>query len=379
MGRLYLPLLTLGLVVVNTLILLFLQADPVRAERWGFVPAQPTTLAVLTHLFVHASWLHWLKNALFLALFGWYVERVLSAGRFLLLYGLSGLAAVLVHWLMSTTIQPNLYQEGLVGASGAISGLVGYFAMRFYRHRVRLVWASPARWGLAIPMWVAVLLWVILQGMGAILDAGSTAPAEVGYWAHLGGFAMGFLLAIVWGAGSAGERDYLLQRAEQAINEGAGGDALRWLQPLLSQTPSLPNAWLQAGTAWALLGDREEATLALQHALQSLLERSHPDLTLIREATDLLVELGTLVSLEPRLLERILQLGESSIEPATVCRWLEHLLVFTDHPNRPEWLVRYARLLQKQGQTQKAHAVLEQIAQEYPDSLQAQMLRLRHP
>ncbi len=377
--RFYVPLLTLGLLIANTLTLVLLSADPIQAERWGFTPAQPTALALLTHLFVHASWLHWLKNALFLGLFGWYVERVLSGWRFALLYLLSGLSAVLVHWLMSTTIQPNLYNEGLVGASGAISGLVGYFAMRFYRHRVRLLWASPSRWGLAIPMWVAVLFWVVLQGVGAILDAGSDAPAEVGYWAHLGGFAMGFLLAIVWGAGSAGEREYLLQRAEQCIQEGAGGDALRWLQPLLSHTPSLPSAWLQAGTAWALLGDREEATLALQHALQSLLEKPHPDLPLVRETTDLLAELGTLATLETPLLERILQIGESSIEPAVVCRWLETLLTHSDHPNRPEWLVRYARLLQKQGQSRKAHEVLEQIAREYPDSLQAQMIRLRHP
>jgi len=204
--RVPLPLATLSMLGVNTVLTLWLTARAESVEAWGFTPAHPSLLSALTSLFVHAGWLHWLKNALFLGLFGVYVERALGAWRWLALYLASGLGAIGVHWAMSLTIQPSLYREGLVGASGAISGLVGYFALRFYRRRVRLVWASPNRWGLSVPMWVGVLAWVLLQGAGAILEAGQPTPSAIGYWAHLGGFATGLTLALLWGAGAQGEQ-----------------------------------------------------------------------------------------------------------------------------------------------------------------------------
>jgi membrane associated rhomboid family serine protease len=206
---------------------------------------------------VHAGWLHWLKNALFLGLFGVYVERALGAWRWLAFYLASGLGAIGVHWAMSLTIQPSLYREGLVGASGAISGLVGYFALRFYRRRVRLVWASPNRWGLSVPMWVGVLAWVLLQGAGAILEAGQPTPSAIGYWAHLGGFATGLTLALLWGAGAQGEQEYLLECAERALQQGAAGDALRYLQQL--PATDAPRVRYLQGAAWAMLGDPDEA------------------------------------------------------------------------------------------------------------------------
>jgi membrane associated rhomboid family serine protease len=178
--RVLLPLATLSMLGVNTAIVVWLSSRAESVEAWGFVPAQPSLLSALTSLFVHAGWLHWLKNALFLGLFGVYVERALGAWRWLALYLASGLGAIGVHWAMSLTIQPSLYREGLVGASGAISGLVGYFALRFYRRRVRLVWASPSRWGLSVPMWAGVLAWVLLQGAGG--DSGGGSANAVRDW-----------------------------------------------------------------------------------------------------------------------------------------------------------------------------------------------------
>ncbi|MCS7209952.1 MAG: rhomboid family intramembrane serine protease [Fimbriimonadales bacterium] len=368
------PAATLLMLGVNTIALLWLERRAESVEAWGFIPAQPTLLSAFTSLFVHAGWLHWLKNALFLGLFGWYVERALGWRRWLGLYLLSGLGAVGVHWAMSLTIQPALYREGLVGASGAISGLVGYFALRFYRRRVRVLWASPHRWGLAVPMWVGVLLWVLLQGAGAILEAGQTTPSEIGYWAHLGGFAIGLTLALLWGAGAAGEREYLTQQAEQALHEGAAGDALRWLQPLLHEPQPEPYPLYLQGVAWTMLGDIEEARVAFKRALQRALQQDN--YPLIRRIAERVAEIDQLHTLEMPTLRALFQHAERHRDLGHALRWLALLTRHPDTPERPEWLLLQARLLQQQGQTDAAKAVFQQIMTDYPDSLQAAMARL---
>ncbi|MCX7924375.1 MAG: rhomboid family intramembrane serine protease [Fimbriimonadales bacterium] len=368
------PAATLLVLGVNTATLLWLNSRVESVEPLGFIPAQPSLWSAFVSLFVHASWLHWLKNALFLGLFGWYVERALGWKRWLILYFASGFGAVGLHWAMSLTIQPALYREGLVGASGAISGLVGYFALRFYRRKGRLLWSSPSRWGLAIPMWVGVVLWVLLQGVGAVLEAGQPAPSEVGYWAHLGGFATGLTLALIWGAGAAGEQEFLIQQAEQALQQGAAGDALRWLQPLLQPPQPEPNALYLQGAAWAMLGDLDEAERALKTALQRALEKS--DDALLRPTADLLCEIDRLHTLSLPTLRALFQRLERYHERERALHWLEALTRHPETPERPEWLLLRASLLEQQGQTEAARSVLQQLVNDYPDSLQAAMAKL---
>ncbi|MCS7273156.1 MAG: rhomboid family intramembrane serine protease [Fimbriimonadales bacterium] len=372
--RVAFPIATLAMVGVNTAVLLWVSNRAESVESWGFVPAHPSLVSAFTSMGVHMGWLHWLKNALFLVLFGWYVERVLGWYRWLVLYVLSGLGAIGLHWAMSLTIQPALYHEGLVGASGAISGLVGYFALRFYRHRVRLLWASPSRWGVGIPMWVGVVLWVILQGVGAILDAGQPTPSEVGYWAHLGGFATGLTLALMWGAGAAGEREYTLHQAEQALQQGAAGDALRYLEPL-SNTPRPDPYWLYLkGVAWTMLGDTDEARTAFLHALQNALhQRTY---ALAAQAADQLAQLGQLHALPASMLRALFQHAERHHDSKRALRWLETLTRHPELPERPEWLLLHARLLRQHGQPDAACAVFQQILTEYPDSPQAMIAQL---
>jgi len=367
------PLATLLLIGVTSVITVLVVHDVPRVESLGFTPARPTLIHLFTSLFVHASLPHLIRNLLFLAFFGWYVERVLSPVRFLMLYLLGGVVAVLTHWLMTLTVQPALYRESLVGASGAISAVVGYFALRFYRVRVRLVWSQLSRWGLAVPMWVAVLLWVAWQGLGAILSAGAEHPVEIGYWAHLGGFAFGLGCALLWGAGTQGEREYLLQNAMNCLHEGTPDDALRWLHPLLQRPQSDPLALLRAGEIWQLLGDQDTA---IDHLLRGL-RAAQGDWNLLGMIADRLSELNALNRLTPAELDTLLQLAERHREPQRAARWLEILLKDPALPRRPELLLRYAHLLDQSGQRKQAQQVRQQILREYPHSLQADLVRLQ--
>jgi membrane associated rhomboid family serine protease len=368
-----LPFWTLLLVLLNSIATLLVAGDGPRVESLGFKPPHPTRVSLFTSLFVHASPAHLLRNLLFLAFFGWYVERGLSATRFLLLYLLGGLVAVLTHWLMTLVLQPALYQESLVGSSGAISALVGYFALRFYRVRVRLVWSQVSRWGLGVPMWVAVLLWVIWQGVGAVLSAGAEQPVEVGYWAHLGGFTFGLLLAMLWGAGAQGEREYLLQNAEHQLRYGTPDEALRWLQPLLQRPQPDPLASLKAGDIWRLLGDQEAA---IRHWLKGLRSKAS-DWSLICAFADRLSELNALNRLEAAELDTLLQQAEQHHALEHAAHWLANLIEDTTLPHRAELLLRYAHLLERIGQHEQAQQARQQLLHDYPDSLQADLVRLQ--
>ena len=150
------------------------------------LPFVPAPLTLTTSLFLHATWLHLLGNMLFLWVFGDNVEDAMGHGRFLAFYVLCGVGAGLVHAL----ITPDSTHP-LIGASGAVSGVVAAYVILYPRVRV---------WGLflkGIPLrlrasW-AISFWVLFQ-VGAAFFGGDES---VGWFAHLGGLGVGELLVLV--------------------------------------------------------------------------------------------------------------------------------------------------------------------------------------
>lgn len=138
---------------------------------------------ILTGMFLHASWWHLGGNMLFLWVFGDNVEDAMGPRRFVVFYLLCGLGATALY----TFIQPAS-EEPLIGASGAISGVVAAYLILYPRVKV---------WGLvfqilplSIPAWACVGGWIALQ-IGSAFFGG--AP-EVGWWAHVGGILTGAAL-----------------------------------------------------------------------------------------------------------------------------------------------------------------------------------------
>jgi membrane associated rhomboid family serine protease len=165
-------------------------------DRHGLVPreflraiAQPAPGSVaawcmpLTSMFLHADPLHLAGNLLFLWIFGADLERRLGSARFALFYLACGLAAAAVH----VASAPDSYLPTL-GASGALSGLLGACAATAPLRRIPLVWPRVEVHG-----WAFLLLWLLLQLAAGV--ASWTGGAGVAGWAHLGGFAAGALLA----------------------------------------------------------------------------------------------------------------------------------------------------------------------------------------
>lgn len=150
----------------------------------------PIQLTLLTSMFMHASWAHFLGNMLYLWIFGDNVEDHLGHARFLVFYLVCGLAASLAMVLAG----PDSRIPGL-GASGAIAGVLGAYVIKFPRSPVRVMMMRTVT---TVPAIVAIGFWVLLQVFGQVSVAGGQAGG-VAYLAHIGGFIAGVVMIIIFG------------------------------------------------------------------------------------------------------------------------------------------------------------------------------------
>jgi len=170
--------------------------------RFGLVPAIVTTeleigifnriYPFFTSMFLHAGWMHIIGNIIFLYIFGKNIEHRMGHIRFLFFYILTGIIAAIIQFLISTgSVIP------IVGASGAISGVLGAYLLFFPKSRILTV--VPILFYIRLihlPATVFIFVWFLIQFLGGISSAGRAADAGgVAFWAHIGGFAAGLILA----------------------------------------------------------------------------------------------------------------------------------------------------------------------------------------
>jgi membrane associated rhomboid family serine protease len=216
------PVVTVGLIVVNALVFLMqINMGPRALEsffhHWGIVPACYTQsrlpvwqvmrlcdaylpsplyyVTLLSSMFLHGGWMHIIGNMWSLWIFGDNVEDRLGRGSFLLFYVLSGLAAGGMH-IVTNPASPI----PTVGASGAIAGVMGAYLLLFpHATVVTLVPIFFFLQMMEIPAVVFLGFWFLSQlfsGTVAALAADGTRAGGVAWWAHIGGFIVGFLWAI---------------------------------------------------------------------------------------------------------------------------------------------------------------------------------------
>ncbi|MCX4677860.1 rhomboid family intramembrane serine protease [Streptomyces sp. NBC_01433] len=172
-----------------------LAAQAAYFERWGVIPAElwdgsaHAMLTPLTALFLHGSWLHLLGNMLFLYVFGAMTEERMGHTEFTFFYLGCGYLALLCYAAAHADSE-----QTLVGASGAISAVLGAFLYLFPRARVTSLFPFLFFLPLRFPAWIVLIFWFVLQWLAA--HSAGSGPG-VAYLAHVTGFAAGFLYA--WG------------------------------------------------------------------------------------------------------------------------------------------------------------------------------------
>jgi rhomboid family protein len=196
----------LAIIGLNLLVfLLELALGEPFVTRWAFTPADLTAflqgaggaqavLTIFTSMFMHAGLGHIAGNMLFLWVFGQAVEDAFGARAYLAYYLTCGVAATLAQYLIAPgSPVPNL------GASGAIAGIMGAYLAMYPRSTIDLfVWPLSLliRRNLRVPAWLMLGVWFALQvASGVSWLNGAAAAGGVAYFAHIGGFVTGYVLA----------------------------------------------------------------------------------------------------------------------------------------------------------------------------------------
>jgi membrane associated rhomboid family serine protease len=196
------PVVTIAIIALNALVFLFQLSLGESVNDfilyYGLIPAAFSWVAVLTSMFLHGGFLHFGGNMLYLWIFGDNVEDRMGHGRFAVFYLLCGIAAALAQ----TALNPDSVVP-MVGASGAIAGVMGaYFVLYPHSRIVTLVPLFVFFQVMEIPAIFFLGIWFLLQflsGVGSIATAVGGEPAGgIAFWAHVAGFLAGVSGVIVF-------------------------------------------------------------------------------------------------------------------------------------------------------------------------------------
>jgi len=251
-------------------------------NRWGLVPSRIGPVTLITHMFLHAGWLHLLGNLLILYLCAPFIEDVWGRPLFAGFYVVSGIVAALAFALPHARLT-----EPLVGASGAIAGVMGAFAVRYARTRVQFfyVFGFLVRGTFWAPAWFMLGLWFGQQVFFALLASGVQGPgANVAYLAHAGGFVFGAAFAVVMRLQRVEERwlshaieartgavlvkNETVDRALEAATRGDGASAWELLTGELREHPANVDAAVALWTVSQSLGRQKDAAAVLGRAIE---------------------------------------------------------------------------------------------------------------
>src|SRR5216684_7610253 len=158
------------------------------------VDAVPKYWTVITSMFMHGGWFHLIGNMLFLWVFGNNIEDVTGHAKFLIFYLLCGIVAAATQ----TFVSPHSVVP-MVGASGAISGVLGAYLLLYPRVRVHtLVFLGLFVTTITLPAYLMLGYWILLQVLGGLPALAGADTGGVAFFAHIGGFAAGMLLVGVF-------------------------------------------------------------------------------------------------------------------------------------------------------------------------------------
>jgi membrane associated rhomboid family serine protease len=347
------PRVTRALEAVMVLVFLwvryFPQAGPVQPWDLVFVPGNNAPWTVVTAVFLHAGWLHLLGNLVYFHVFGPPLEDRLGGRRFALYLVMFGACGNLVHGVVASAGWFGQAGVGVLGASGAIAGMLSFSLVAFYDARVQVGWWLFAPLGAqnragrsAVPVVLAVAVWLGLQVVQALVATETGSSTSFG--AHFGGFAMGLALAAGMGQFSVARAEARAARARRYFARGEPHAAVgEWLE-YLELNPDDDAARLELARARQLTGDAETAAAELVDVFRRRVDAGDVDGALAVHA-----EIARGPGLEvfaPDDLAKVAYYREKKGDLAGACETYEELfLAHPDHPEGQRALVRVIVLL----------------------------------
>ncbi len=188
--RVLFPFVTYGIIGINILVFwaqFFVYGNERLISTFAFVPYEFKLFTIFTSMFMHGGLMHIIGNMWFLYIFGDNVESILGHVRFLLFYLFCGIGAAVAQFL----IQPDSTTP-MVGASGAIAGVLGAYMIKFPKARVHVlavifIFITT----IVVPAQLVLGLWFLMQLSGGLGSLGFDTTGGIAWFAHIGGFIVG--------------------------------------------------------------------------------------------------------------------------------------------------------------------------------------------
>jgi membrane associated rhomboid family serine protease len=193
------PWLSYSFILLNVALFLYkISLNPEQQDAFdlyfGAIPAEITSgqdlFTLVTSMFLHGDWWHLIGNMLFLWVFADNIEATVGSLKFLVFYFIGGFVAVFAH------IYFHMHsQMPMVGASGAISAVMGAYLVMFPHSRIKMLFLV---FTFRISAWIFLGLWIIQQWSYGTSALASETGGGVAWWAHIGGFAMGLVIGFLF-------------------------------------------------------------------------------------------------------------------------------------------------------------------------------------
>ena len=195
--RILFPFVTYGIIAINILVFVgqFIlsnnnpQLGAAFIFTFGFVPAEFNLLTIFTSMFMHGGFAHIIGNMWFLYIFGDNVESILGHVKYFIFYIACGVGAALAQFF----IEPSS-QIPMIGASGAIAGVLGAYMIRFPKARVHVFVIFIFITTIVVPAQIVLGLWFLMQLTNGLGSIGVNTTGGVAWFAHIGGFIAGVAL-----------------------------------------------------------------------------------------------------------------------------------------------------------------------------------------
>jgi membrane associated rhomboid family serine protease len=361
--------------IANTLIYFGTAFDLNDAVKYlGFVPNIRGFYTWFTSMFLHGDFLsHLLWNMYFLWLFGAILEDALGKLKFSLIYLTSGLVACLIHGAIISVFVPSMASAPLIGASGAIAGLLGVFVVRFYKNKISVFYfifiLLFIRWGVfEITSVAALSIWFGRELLSGLFQLGGVASG-VAHWAHIGGFVFGAIIALAFCFEKEADAEYLSEEAASWARMGIYSGASSRYEELLDKDFENAEVYRKLAESMLFSGNGEKETIVhnYEKAIELFLKAQKK-----QEAFRVYQELNDAYSdvvLDPKSQLAMGSLSESQSQFELAVKTYRKLI--DNHPVSVEAekaLFRLAHVYLKMGLEEEARVVWSQFLEKYPNS-----------
>ncbi len=384
-GRPRIPVVSLLLGV--SMVAIFLLSLPLRhtntVDWWAYAyrPASFSLLTPLTACFLHGSWMHLAGNMIYLAVFAPALEKAVGRLGLLVVFCGTGYLGNLVQGAVTLHLNPDQAWGGIVGASGAISGLLGWFFLRYSYSRIKLAyWAFLPLQGINrtgtvfVPVAVGILLWLLLQVVFVLVEGKGSRTA---YGAHLGGLFSGIILATALGQYGKGRVELWRVTAWRERDLGNMHAAVAALQKYLERSAWDEEAWLELARLRATCGDFGDALSVYRRLAQVQRDRGNWQkvVAIYSEAR----RGNSAFVLEPDDQRKVAFLLEKNTRFSDAVKaYLDFARFYPDHAEVEHARVRAATItLVRLDKRREGMDMVGEVIEDFPDGVWTRLLRQR--